>query len=137
MQFIIDNIMLVAIAVLSAAMLIWPMVSRKTAGSKEVGCVEAVRLINGQDALVLDVRENQEFAAGHILNARHIPLGQLEERVGELEKYRNRPVVLVCRSGARSARAAGVLRKNGFGQACNLDGGMIAWEQANMPVEKT
>jgi rhodanese-related sulfurtransferase len=131
-----DNIALVSIALVSGAMLLWPLVSGRVTGAREVGSLEATRLIN-QDALVLDVRENQEFAAGHVPRARHIPLGQLASRLPELEKFKGRPVVVVCRSGARSGRACAILRKNGFGQVYNLGGGMTAWEQANMPVERT
>ncbi|MEW5943069.1 MAG: rhodanese-like domain-containing protein [Pseudomonadota bacterium] len=136
MQFFMDNIALVSIALVSGAMLLWPLVSGRVTGAREVGSLEAIRLIN-QDALVLDVRENQEFAAGHVPHARHIPLGQLASRLPELEKFKDRPVVVVCRSGARSGRACAILRKNGFGQVYNLGGGMTAWEQANMPVERT
>lgn len=136
MQFLMDNIALVSIALVSGGMLLWPLISGRITGAREVGSLEAIRLINHQDALVLDVRENQEFAAGHVPNARHIPLGQLGSRLPELEKFKGRPVVVVCRSGARSGRACAVLRKNGFEQVYNLGGGMTAWEQANMPVEK-
>lgn len=136
MQFLMDNIALVSIALVSGGMLLWPLISGRITGGREVGSLEATRLINHQDALVLDVRENQEFAAGHVPNARHIPLGQLGSRLSELEKFKGRPVVVVCRSGTRSGRACAVLRKNGFEQVYNLGGGMTAWEQANMPVEK-
>lgn len=136
MKFVMSNIWLVLLAAVSGAMLIWPSIGRKFSGANEVGALEATQLINHSDALVLDVREAKEFALGRIPNARHIPLGELNARMKELEKFKQRAIVVSCRSGARSASACATLRKNGFDKVYNLNGGMIAWEQANMPVEK-
>ena len=135
MQFIQDNLLLVGLAVVSGAMLLWSFVGGKVSGVASVDTLGATRLIN-QDALVLDVREDKEFAAGHIPKARHIPLGALANRLGELEKFKNKPIVVNCRSGQRSARACGILKKHGFEKAVNLTGGIMAWESANLPVEK-
>ena len=85
---------------------------------------------------VLDVRENDEFAAGHLPKARHIPLKELEARLPELAKFKEKPVIVTCRSGARSGSACRALRKAGFTQVHNLKGGVPAWQQANLPVEK-
>lgn len=117
-------------------MLLWSTFGRKLTGLKEVSAQEAILLINHNDALVLDVREDKEVAAGRIPNAKHIPLGQLVSRIQELSKFKDKPVVVSCRSGMRSASACRVLAKDGFGQVYNLQGGIIAWEKANMPVEK-
>lgn len=136
MQFVVNNIMLIAVAAISGAMLMWPGLSRRIAGVRNVGSLEATQLINRHNAVVLDVREDKEYAEGHISGSRHIPLGQLRGRIQELEKYKSRPVVVICRSGARSAGACGVLRKSGFEQVYNLSGGLNAWKEANMPVEK-
>lgn len=135
MEFIQNNLLLVGLAVVSGAMLLWSFIGGKVAGVAQVDTLEATRLIN-QDALVLDVREDKEFAGGHIPKARHIPLGALASRLGELEKFKNKPIVVNCRSGQRSARACGVLKKHGFEQAVNLAGGIMAWESAHLPVEK-
>jgi rhodanese-related sulfurtransferase len=135
-HFVTENIWLVLTLVGAGYMLVWPPLSRKLAGIKEVGPAEATQLINHQNAVVLDVREEGEFQAGRIPRAKHIPLGALGKRLSELDKHKGRPVVVSCRSGARSSRACGVLRKNGFEQVYNLAGGVIAWEQANMPLEK-
>lgn len=97
--------------------------------------MEATQLINHQNAVVLDVREDSEFYAGHVPHSVHVPLGQLAKHA-ELEKYKNRPVIAICRSGMRSGRACSVLHKNGFEQVYNLAGGITAWERANMPMEK-
>lgn len=136
MQFVIDNIFPVSIAFLSGMMLFWSMFGNRLRGIKEVDCVAATQLINHKNALVLDVREDAEFKSGHVINAKLLPLGKLGERVGELEKYRSKPVVVVCRSGARSANACAFLGKQGFAEVYNLAGGMIAWQKANLPQEK-
>lgn len=105
-------------------------------GSKNVDPSEATRLINQEDALILDVRENAEVKEGKILNAVHIPLGALPQRLNELEKHKSRTIVVNCRSGARSARACGILRKAGFESVYNLQGGIMAWQSANLPLSK-
>lgn len=105
-------------------------------GLRKVGPAEAVRLINRRDALVLDVRSDGEFREGHIPQARHLPPASLEEQVRKLEKYKDRPVVVYCRSGTRSAHVGGVLRKHGFAEVFNLDGGLGAWQSADLPVHR-
>jgi rhodanese-related sulfurtransferase len=135
-KFVQDNLMLFAVMVVSGAMLLWPMISRKLSGGKQVDTLGAVQKMNHENALVLDVREDAEVAVGHIPQAKHIPLGQLQSRLSELEKYKNKPIVVACRSGSRSAGACGILAKHGFTDVYNLSGGMVAWEQANLPVEK-
>jgi rhodanese-related sulfurtransferase len=134
-QFLQDNLLLVGMAVVSGAMLLWSFIGARVSGAQQAGTLEATRLIN-QDALVLDVREDSEFSAGHIPNSRHIPLAQLGNRIKELEKFKSKPILINCRSGNRSARACGMLRKQGFENVYNLAGGMTAWEQASLPVER-
>ena len=136
MQFIQSNLAMVALAVVSGMMLLWPLVSRKFAGGKQVDTMEAVQKINHDDALVIDVREAKEVEQGRIPRAKHIPMGELNHRLSELEKYKAKPIIVACRSGHRSAAACGILAKNGFADVYNLEGGMIAWEKANLPVEK-
>ncbi len=136
MQFIKDNVFMIGLAFASAAMLLWPLVSRKFAGGKQVDTLEAVQKINHDDALVLDVREAAEIAQGKISKARHIPLGELNGRLNELEKFKAKPIIVTCRSGNRSARACSLLAKQGFTEVYNLAGGMTAWQQANLPLEK-
>jgi rhodanese-related sulfurtransferase len=134
-EFVQNNLMLVGVAVVSGGMLLWQSFGNKLSGVSQVGTTEATRLIN-DDALVLDVREDKEWAEGHIPNAKHIPLGQLSTRISELDKYKDKPIVVSCRSGHRSATACRTLKKSGFEQAHNLAGGIIAWEHANLPVTK-
>jgi len=136
MQFVQTNVWLIMIAVVSGSMLIWPAIRRATGGAKEVGTLEATQLINRRDALVLDVRDPAEYAAGHVPGAKHVPLAQLESRLKEFEKFKERPIVVTCASGHRSGAALSTLRKGGFTEAVNLKGGVAAWEQANLPLEK-
>jgi len=133
MQFLQDNWMLVSLVVVSGAMLTWSFIGAKLSGIEQADTLKATRLYN-DDALVLDVREDKEFAAGHIPKAKHIPLGQLAGRLNELDKFKNKPVLVTCRSGHRSARACGMLKKAGFETVYNHAGGIIAWERANLPV---
>lgn len=135
MKFITENIFLIAIAFVSGAMLVWPLV-RRGAGGPSVGTLEATMLINQKDAVVIDVREPGEFAQSHILNARNIPLGELAARMKELERFKERAVIVSCATGSRSGSAAALLRKNGFTNVVNLAGGVAAWQQAGLPTEK-
>ncbi len=134
-QFLQDNWMLVALAVASGAMLAWTFIGSKLSGVEEANTLKATRLYN-EDALILDVREDKEFAAGHIPKAKHIPLGKLATRIQELDKHKAKPILVTCRSGQRSARACGILKKAGFTTVYNQAGGIIAWERANLPVTK-
>ena len=136
MQFIQNNFLLVGLALVSATMLLWPLVNRLLGGAKQLDTLEAVQKINHQDALVIDVREPAEVAQGKIARAKSIPLGELRNRIGELEKHKTKPIIMVCRSGSRSAGACGILSKQGFTEVYNLAGGMIAWQQSNLPTEK-
>jgi len=131
-KFLIDNIFLIAVAVLSGGALLWPALQRR-AGGPALDTLGATRLINDSHAIVLDVREPAEFAAGHLPNARNIPLAELAARVGDLPQ--GKPVLVCCASGARSGRAAAVLKKGGR-EVFNLDGGVQAWRQAGLPVVK-
>ena len=130
------NMMLFGGAMATGVMLLWPLVMRPFRAGREVGVVEAVQLINRKDALVIDVRDTGEYDAGHIAGARHVPEKQLAERLKELEKFKDRSLIVVCRSGARSGAAVQVLRGKGFGEAVNLSGGIGAWQLAGMPLEK-
>lgn len=136
MQFVQNNIWMILIAVSSGLMLIWSFLGNRVRGVKEVDCAASLQLINHKNAFILDVREEKEFKTGHILNAKLIPLGKLMERIGELERYREQPIVVVCRTGQRSAPACLLLGKQGFGLAYNLKGGLLAWQKAGLPLEK-
>lgn len=135
-HFLQDNIWLVLTAVGSGLMLLWSIFGNRLRRVKDVNNAAALQLINHKNALILDVRDDTEFSVGHILNAKLVPLLKLKDRIGELERYRDQPIVVVCRSGQRSATACTLLGNQGFLQAYNLSGGMQAWQKAGLPVEK-
>lgn len=134
--FVKSNIWLILIVVTSGLMLLWSFVGNRLRGIRDVDCAGALQMINHKDAFVLDVRESAEYKSGHLLNAQQIPLVKLRERIGELERYRDRPIVVVCRSGQRSATACALLGREGYAQVYNLAGGVMAWQKANLPLEK-
>ncbi|HEX4797984.1 MAG TPA: rhodanese-like domain-containing protein [Burkholderiales bacterium] len=134
-KFVGDNLFLVAVACVSGAMLIWPAV-RRAGGGASVSALQATLLMNQQNALVLDVRDAAEYGKGHMLNARNIPLAELEARAAELEKHKAKPLIVVCDTGNRSGRAAAALRKLGFERVFTLAGGIGSWQQAGLPLEK-
>ena len=135
MKFIVENWMLIAVAVVSGAMLIWPLL-RRTTGGPWVSTAAAVELINREDAVVLDVRDAGDYGAGHILGARNLPLARLEEGGGELAKRKDKPLIVYCDGGERAAKAAAALKRLGFSRVVNLSGGLPAWQQAGLPVER-
>ena len=135
-DFLLNNLALVALFLASGALLVWPEISRFAGGTSAIGTLEATRLMNQAGTLVLDVRESDEFASGHLPRARHIPLKELEARMAEIAKFKDKPVIVTCRSGARSGSACRALRKAGFTNVHNLKGGVPAWQQASLPVEK-
>lgn len=134
MDFLLNNWLLVLAALLSGGMLLWPKLAGGGAGA--VAPAEAVRLINREKGVVIDVCEPAEFAAGHVSGARNVPLASLEGHKS-LPANKALPVVVVCQSGARATRAAGVLRKLGYENTQVLAGGLRAWREANLPIEKS
>jgi rhodanese-related sulfurtransferase len=136
LKFIMENIWWIGLLLGSGGMLLWPMLRGSASGARDVSPAEAVLLINRENAIVLDVREESEFAAGHIPAARNIPLSKLAERANELRKFQQKPVVVNCQGGVRSANACGQLKKAGFTNLYNLRGGIGAWNEAKLPVAK-
>jgi len=136
LKFVMENIWWIGLLLGSGAMLLWPMLRGSAAGVRDVSPAEAVLLLNRENAIVLDVREESEFAAGHIPDARNIPLAKLAERANELRKFQQKPVVVNCQGGVRSANACGQLKKAGFTNLYNLRGGISAWNEAKLPVAK-
>lgn len=127
--------MLIAVAFAAGAMLVWPLVSRGV-GAGSLTANGAVQLINREKAVVVDVSEAEEFAAGHVGGAKNVPVGQLEEKLSEAAKNKALPLILVCPTGARANRALGVAKKLGYENAQVLGGGLNAWKEANLPLEK-
>ena len=135
-EFLIQNLWLVVLFLGSGAVLAWPEIQKLMGGSNKVGTLEATRLLNQGTTLVLDVRDASEFAAGHLPRARNIPAGELAARLEEIGKYKDRAVLVTCRTGPRAGAATRVLKRAGFNTVYQLKGGMVAWQQASLPVEK-
>jgi rhodanese-related sulfurtransferase len=132
-DFVTENIVLIAIAFVSGAMLLWPMLARQAAGPS-LDNLGATRLINDTGAVVLDVRPAAEFDTGHLPGARNIPVTEFDKRAGEVPA--GKPVIVCCASGANSARVAASLRKAGRQDVFNLSGGLRAWSQGGLPLVK-
>lgn len=134
MKFILENWYLIVVALASGSLLLWPVLQSASGGS--LTPARAVQLINREKAVVIDVCETEEFASGHIVGAKNVPLGQLEERLPAVVKNKAVPLVLVCATGARSARAVAMAKKLGYENAQAMAGGLKAWREASLPTEK-
>ncbi|HJV87217.1 MAG TPA: rhodanese-like domain-containing protein [Noviherbaspirillum sp.] len=133
MKFLLDNIWLIGIAIVSGGALLWPSLQRR---GDRISILQATQLINQGKGMVLDVREPAEFAAGHMRDAKNIPLKELSNRIGELDKFKAKSVIVVCQSGVRSAKAVAQLKKAGFAEAFSLDGGVAGWQAQGLPIAK-
>lgn len=134
MKFFLDNWYLFLTAAVSGTLLFWPMLNR-SAGGMRITANQAVQLINREKAVLVDVREPAEYAAGHAPGSKNVPLGGLETS-NDLPKNKALPIVLVCATGARASRAVGILRKLGYENTRVLAGGISGWQEANLPVER-
>ena len=135
-SFVTHNWMLIIALFVILGMLFFNLFGGRLRGYQAVGPADSVNLINHEEAIVLDVRENKEYQSGHILNSIHIPQSALAKRITELEKYKSRPIIVGCRSGSRSSFACGLLKKQGFESVYNLSGGVMAWQNANLPLTR-
>ena len=135
-DFISQNIMLVALFVISGAMVLWPTFAKLSAGSREIGTLEATRLMNTGTALVLDIRDTGEFGGGRIPKSKNIPLAEIDKRIDEITRFKDKPVIVTCRANNRAANAVRLLKQRGFSDVYQLAGGFGAWQQASLPVEK-
>ncbi|HEX7889637.1 MAG TPA: rhodanese-like domain-containing protein [Ramlibacter sp.] len=134
MPFVVQNWALFLVAIVAGGLLLWPGLAKGARSG--VSPEAAVQLMNREKAVVVDVGEAEEFASGHIAGARNVPVNQLEQRLPEVVKNKGVPVILVCPSGARAQRALGVAKTLGYEKAVVLGGGLRAWKEANLPVEK-
>ena len=133
MKFIIDHIFTVALVLISGGALLWPALQPR---GKRASSLQVTQLLNRGKTTIVDVRTPQEFAIGHLRDAKNIPLADLAARISELEKSKPRAVVVVCQSGARADKAARQLAAAGFNDVVSLDGGLTAWQAAGLPVVK-
>ncbi|HEX2390687.1 MAG TPA: rhodanese-like domain-containing protein [Casimicrobiaceae bacterium] len=136
LPFLEKNWPLVLVFVLSGVMLLWPLLQRRLSPVREIGTFDATRLINTANPIVLDVREPKEFTGARLPNAMHIPLSQLKDRGTELAKFVARPVIVYCDRGQRGGAAASALAKLGFTRVQSLRGGLRAWRDAGLPIQK-
>lgn len=136
-EFIKDNAIYVGLAVGSGIALLLPMLNRGAGGVTNINSTEAVVLMNRSKPLILDVRDAAEFAAGHIQGAKHIPMAELATRIKEIEKYKDKPVLVHCQKGIRAKGACSILKAQQFTQLNNLQGGLDAWIEAKMPLVKS
>lgn len=136
MQFLANNWMLVLIMFMSGALLLFPLVQRRSSGMQEVGNVRLTHLVNREDAAVLDIREAREMSGTKMVNAIHIPFSQLKDRIAEIKCDKTKPLIVYCSRGQRAIMAGATLKAAGFTQLFNLNGGFKAWTEAGLPVEK-
>lgn len=132
MGFLLANWVFILVALVSGAMLAWPLLR---GGSASVTPLAAVQLINRERAIVVDVSEPAEYSAGHVIGAKNVPFAQLQERLTSVVKNKTVPLILVCQTGGRSGRAVAIARKLGYDQAQSLNGGLKSWRDADLPVE--
>jgi rhodanese-related sulfurtransferase len=132
-DFVGKNPMLFIILAVIVGMIIWTEFRSFTRGFKDLTPLQVVQMMNHDNALLLDVREDAELNQGRISGARHIPLSVLKQRVEELNKFREKPIITFCRSGNRSLQASSMLKKNQFENVFHMKGGMLAWESADLP----
>lgn len=135
MEFLQENLIWAALAAASGSWLLFDF-ARNQGNKALLTPMQATLLINREDAVVVDVRDQGEFGKGHIPNARHLPLSELGRRTGELDKFKDRPIIVCCASGARSASALSTLKKAGFEKLYNLRGGLFEWEKAGQPITR-
>jgi rhodanese-related sulfurtransferase len=135
-EFIKQNAVYVGLAIGSGIALLWPLLNR-SAGVPNISPTEAVLLMNRSKALVLDVRDEAEFLAGHIQGAKHLPVAEIANRLKEIDKYRDKPVLVHCQKGMRAKAACSILQAQKFSQLQNLEGGLDSWIEAKLPIVKS
>ena len=135
-EFIKHNVVFIGLAIGSGFALLWPMLNRSANGAANISATEAVLLLNRNKPLVLDVRDEAEFAAGHIQGAKNIPVAELANRLKEIEKYKDKPVLVHCQKGMRAKTACSILKAQQFTALHNLTGGLDAWVEAKLPLVK-
>lgn len=135
MNFFADttNLMLLALAALSGGLLAWPVLTRNTSG---LDPSQITQLINRRNALIIDIRASEAFAAGHLPQAKHISLDNLASKAPHLGRNKTTPIVIVCQTGLRSQRACAMVRTAGYAEVFNLEGGILAWQKSGLPLVK-
>lgn len=136
-EFVKNNALLIGLAVGSGVALLWPMLNRGANGVANLSAAEAVLVLNRNKPLILDVRDATEFASGHIQGSKNIPVRELANRLKEIEKFKDKPVLVHCQRGTRASTACKILKAQQFSQLNNLQGGLNAWVEAKLPLVKS
>jgi rhodanese-related sulfurtransferase len=134
-EFAANHLLLVAAFVVILAMLVGGELRHRFGKVKDIAPFEATRLINHENAVLVDMRNDKDYRDGHIVNAVHVP-AEKHDAAGKLDKYRDRPLIICCRSGNQSLKLCTELSKKGFASVYNLKGGLHAWQQAGLPLSK-
>jgi len=135
-EFIQQNWLLFLALVVIIALIVLDPIRGRASGVKSITAVELPALVNHEAAVVVDVSETNDFKNGHIPNALNVPLSRFQDDLKKLQKYKDKPIVLACRSGNKAPRAASILSRNEFKRPYTLQGGLAAWQKENLPVEK-
>ena len=135
-EFVKENAIFIGLAIGSGIALLWPLLNRGASGVTNVAATEAVMLMSRSKPLILDVRDATEFATGHIQGAKNIPMAELAGRIKEIEKFKDKPVLVHCQKGMRAKGACSILKAQQFSQLNNLQGGLDAWVEAKLPLIK-
>ena len=136
-EFVKHNTLLIGLAIGSGVALLWPMLNRGASGVTNLSASEAVLMLNRGKPLILDVRDAAEFSSGHIQSAKNIPMAELATRLKEIEKFKDKPILVHCQRGMRAKSAIKILKAQQFSQLNNLQGGLDAWADAKLPLVKT
>ncbi len=135
-EFISNHVFLVLAWTGTLVFILWHFLGESAQGIQRLAPLDAVQKINHDNAIVLDVRESSEYETGHIIDSQHIPLNSLSNNLKRLEKHQQQAIIISCASGSRSAQACNTLKKNGFEQVFNLRGGVMAWQNAGLPLTR-
>lgn len=135
-EFVGNHLFLFFALLAVSGALLWNTLQTQASGVSALNSFEVTKLINREDAVLVDVREENEFTQGHILNSINMPLSGLSDKISRLEKHREQPIVAICLSGQRSAQACKKLKNQGFEKVYNLSGGIMAWQTANLPLTR-
>ncbi|MDH3689356.1 MAG: rhodanese-like domain-containing protein [Gammaproteobacteria bacterium] len=135
-EFVTKNWYLFLALIVVVALIVLDPIRRRASGVSVVSATELPRLINHESAIVVDISDVNDYKKGHVPNAINIPLDSFSDGINKLRKHKSKPIVVACRAGNRAARAASILRKEGFESLYTLSGGFASWEKENLPVEK-
>ncbi len=135
-EFIANHMFLCTLFVSLLLLVLWNFFSDTLAGLKPAQPGEVTNLINRDNALVLDIRSEEDFKSGHIINAMNIPAAKLQDSVTKLEKYKDGPIVLYCQNGGEASKLLKPLKQSGFSNLYFLKGGLLAWQSANFPINR-